>query len=261
YSDRDSSDGSAGPSAFVLGRGLRELTGDAANSEPWLSHLADLEAQRPFRNFRYSVDLPTGTRHLSSSGRPFFDKGGQFLGYRGVTHDITELEEARRENVWHANHDALTGLSNRRRWNVVLLENLGEDAKTGAVLLLDLDRFKTINDTMGHAVGDALLCKVAQTLLAVTREGDTVARLGGDEFAIFLAGSIDRSLAATIAARILRELDAEIVIDDQSVRASTSIGITLCEEGDFDPDSLVTTADKALYAAKDAGRATYAFAA
>ncbi len=113
YSDRDSGDGSAGPSAFVLGRTVLELLGDEVTREPWASHVADLAARRPFRNFCYSMDLSEGVRHLSSSGRPFFDASGAFLGYRGVTHDITELEEARRANAWNANHDALTGLSNR----------------------------------------------------------------------------------------------------------------------------------------------------
>ncbi len=261
YSDRDSSDGSAGPSAFVLGRSLRELTGTAAQGEPWLSHFADLDAQRPFRNFRYSIDLPDGTRHLSSSGRPYYAPTGDFLGYRGVTHDITELEDARRENVWHANHDALTGLSNRRHWNSMLQDKLSADAKAGAVLLLDLDRFKAVNDTMGHAVGDALLRHVAKALRKATREGDTVARIGGDEFAILLLGPIDRALATVIADRILDELAATIVIEGHDVRASTSIGITLCGDRDFDPDTIITTTDKALYAAKHAGRATYAFAA
>ncbi len=259
YSDRDSGDGGAGPSAFVLGRTVLELLGDEATREPWASHIADLMARRPFRNFCYTTDLSEGVRHLSSSGRPFFDASGAFLGYRGVTHDITELEEARRANAWNANHDALTGLSNRRHWNASLEAMFAERSPRGALLLLDLDRFKVVNDTLGHAVGDGLLRHVADVLRGAVREGDVVARLGGDEFAILLRGRVTRSQAASVAKRVLADLERAVPIEGLTVRASTSIGIIMRDAYKGGPAGFVSLADRALYAAKEAGRETYTF--
>lgn len=262
YSDRDSGDGSAGPSAFVLGRTLRELLGEKALEEPWATHLADLAAERPFRDYHYPVETDRGTRHLSSSGRPFYDEKGTFLGYRGVTHDVTELEEARRAAAHHAAHDPLTNLNNRRVWNERLEEALAADEPSGALLLLDMDEFKAINDTLGHAAGDEVLCAVADAIRSVIRSGDVAARLGGDEFAVLLTGSVSPDVAGRIASRIactVAESGLSSVDDPCSLDASTSIGIAMIGAGDNEAGDVLRRADRALYEAKASGRGVHAF--
>ncbi|MEN0087066.1 MAG: GGDEF domain-containing protein [Pseudomonadota bacterium] len=209
---------------------LEELLGDEAGSEPWLSHLDDLAARRPF-----------------------FGADGEFKGYRGVTHDITELEEARRANAWNANHDALTRLSNRRFWN----SELPKSSREGAVLMLDMDKFKAINDTLGHDVGDRLLQHVGDVLRASVRDNDVVARLGGDEFAILIRRTISRRQAAIIAQRILKALDRPIVLQGCTVHTSMSIGISVWASQADRLQEQVTLADGALYAAKKNGRNAY----
>ena len=262
YSDRDSGDGSAGPSAFVLGRTLAELLGEKAHDGPWALHLADLAAQRTFREYRYSVETERGTRHLSSTGRPFYDGDGTFLGYRGVTHDVTELEEARRAAAHHASHDPLTDLGNRRFWNERLAEALRADDPSGALLLLDMDGFKAINDTLGHAAGDEVLCAVADAIRSVVRGGDVAARLGGDEFAVLLTEPVTRDTAGRIAARIMASIAENGLagIDDpHSLNVSTSIGIAMIDAGDDMPGDVLRRADCALYEAKAAGKGVHAF--
>ena len=257
YSDRDSLDGTAGPSAFVLGQRVPDLVGDEAGREPWASHLADLAARRPFRDYRYSVTTDRGTRHLSSSGRPFYDDDGRFAGYRGVTHDVTELEEARRSAAHHAAHDPLTNLSNRRAWNERLAEVLASSRPEGALLLLDMDGFKRVNDTLGHAAGDELLCRVADALRKVVRDTDVAARLGGDEFAVLLPGAVTREAAGRVASRILEVVRECGEADAPPV--STSVGIALIGSGDRVPCDVLRRADRALYEAKAAGKGVCAF--
>jgi len=128
-----------------------------------------------------------------------------------------------------------------------------------AVLCLDLDHFKAVNDTLGHPIGDLLLKQVSQRLLACVRHGDLVARLGGDEFAIIQACVRDPSRTETLAARIVETVSAPYEIEGNRVEISTSIGMTLAPRDGSDPDQLMKNADLALYRAKDAGRRGFAF--
>jgi diguanylate cyclase (GGDEF)-like protein len=155
--------------------------------------------------------------------------------------------------------DDLTGLANRRRF-LSDLEDGCRRAQPFAILQIDLDRFKAVNDRHGHAAGDALLRAVSDRLRRVVRDSDTVARLGGDEFAVIQAAPATKESARTLAQRINQELAAPFHIDGLTLRISSSIGIRLASEGEMNPDALTSSADEALYEVKRAGRNSFAFA-
>ncbi|WP_342152908.1 EAL domain-containing protein [Methylorubrum sp. SB2] len=173
-----------------------------------------------------------------------------------------QRERLRAEVEMHrlAHHDALTGLANRRQFNEALSARFasrrsGDD--TFALMLLDLDRFKTINDTLGHGMGDALLERVAQRLRRAIRSDDLVARLGGDEFAILKAGGIDLAEIQVLAERVLDLLGRPFLIDGHVLNIGTSIGIALAPSDGLTSGQLMGNADLALYGAKEDGRGRY----
>ena len=178
-----------------------------------------------------------------------------------VIDDITDRRKSEQQIVFMAHHDALTGLANRG----TLLERIGEAAarqrRRGdlfAVLLLDLDRFKSVNDTLGHPAGDALLRGVALRLKGLLRETDALARLGGDEFAIIQDGELNpHDAAKALAARIIETLRAPFDVEGHEIHIGASIGIALAPEHGSDSDTLLKMADLALYRAKSDGRNTY----
>ena len=182
-------------------------------------------------------------------------------GWVATHEDITDRREAEAQIAHMAHHDALTGLPNR----VLLRERLDAalaHAQRGnpiAVLYLDLDHFKSINDTLGHGVGDALLKAVATRLLGCVRETDTIARLGGDEFAVIQTQIASPSDVASLAARIRDALTMPYDLDGHQVPADVSIGISLAPDDTLDPDQLLKNADMALYRSKADGRGTYRF--
>ena len=162
-----------------------------------------------------------------------------------------------------AHHDSLTGLPNQRllsdRMGRVLAHAHRMESRA-AILFLDLDRFKNVNDSLGHAMGDALLCAVADRLRALVREEDTVARLGGDEFVILLPDTRHDDNARHVAEKIIAELARPIMVGDQSVSVGVSIGIAQYPDDALDAENWLACADRAMYAAKDSGRNTYQFA-
>lgn len=161
-----------------------------------------------------------------------------------------------------AHYDAITGLPNRNllhdRLGQVLLQTQ-RNREQMAVMFLDLDRFKNINDTLGHAVGDELLRHVAQRLSMTLRASDTLARLGGDEFVVVLPRLDNRLQAQTVAEKLIEALQAPIVVDGHALHISTSIGICLCPDDGADMAILLRNADTAMYQAKSSGRSTYRF--
>jgi len=169
----------------------------------------------------------------------------------------------RQDHLDHlAHHDPLTGLPNRllfldRLEHAVALAHRADT--TLAVLFLDLDRFKHINDSLGHAAGDQLLQVAAQRLLAVMRESDTVARLGGDEFAILAEGIKGRAEITRLAEKVIDCLDEPFSVDGRSLHITTSIGITVCPTDDDTPQGLLQGADAAMYEAKRAGKGLFRF--
>ena len=188
-----------------------------------------------------------------------------FLGRRArlvLATDVTERLRAQ-QKLWHAAfYDALTGLPNRS----LFMERLGQAlerarGRTGggfAVLFLDIDRFKLVNDSMGHRAGDQLLIAIARRLDRIRRAGDTVARLGGDEFAILVEGVGDASAAGPVADRVQRELSQPFEVNGQEVFTSASIGIALGGQQDHKPEDLLRDADTAMYRAKAQGSALHA---
>jgi len=172
---------------------------------------------------------------------------GYVLNTRDI-HDATELQE---QLVHEAYHDALTGLASRALFRERVLESLERDP---AVLLLDLDGFKEINDSLGHAAGDALLVQVAARLRAAVREGDTVARFGGDEFAVLVESGTARADAEKVAARIAAALEEPVRLGERELRVAASIGLA-CGADAADTDQLLRNADLAMYRAKAAGGA------
>ena len=184
-------------------------------------------------------------------------------GWVATHEDVTEQKRSESRISYLAHHDGLTGLANRVSF-VSSLEEAGDGRRRWEgpfnVLMLDLDRFKDINDTFGHPVGDAVLTKVAERLKSSLRETDVVARLGGDEFAIIQpARTSQREAASALAMKIVEIIAAPFEIEGKALTVGTSIGIALAPEHGIDPDALLKMADLALYRAKSEGRNGYCF--
>jgi len=182
--------------------------------------------------------------------------------YIGIFSDITERKEADEHLLHLAQYDALTDLPNR----VLLLDRLAQLAKAtlreqfkGAVLFLDLDRFKEVNDTLGHAAGDVLLQTVARRLVNNVRSADTVARLGGDEFVVILSQVHRAADAARVAQKLLAAISTPVVLYDRELSVSASIGLCIFPDDGTDAPELIRHADAAMYQAKNAGRNMYQF--
>jgi diguanylate cyclase (GGDEF)-like protein len=176
--------------------------------------------------------------------------------------DVTARKHAERRVEHMARHDALTALANRVLFRERLETALARCAERGAhaaVLCLDLDQFKAVNDTLGHSMGDALLKEVASRIVAEVRARDVVARLGGDEFAILLTGVAEPEAAAALAGRLVETLGRPFMLDGQLINVGASIGIVLAPADGLDPDLLMKNADLALYKAKGDGRGTFRF--
>ena len=196
-----------------------------------------------------------------ATGRPLKNKNGQLKGGVIVCRDITDRKQVEQQLLHDALHDALTGLANRvlfieRLERAISLANRNEDYLF-AVLFLDLDRFKVINDSLGHVVGDQLLIAIARRLETCLRSGDTIARLGGDEFAILLEDIKDTNYATQIAERVQKELMQPFYLDRHEIFAATSIGIAFSTTGYERPQELLRDADTAMYQAKALGKSRY----
>lgn len=184
--------------------------------------------------------------------------GIEMIGYLHMT--ITERIMARHELARMALHDDLTGLPNRAHFRERLQEEYDRTRRYGqrfAVLYLDLDHFKRINDSMGHAAGDELLCQVARRLQASARASDIVARLSGDEFVLLQTPITERGQTRALAQRLVEVVGAPYTIDGKQVWIGISIGIAICAPPGVEPDALLRRADRELYEAKEAGRGRY----
>ena len=190
------------------------------------------------------------------------DSNGRITHYVAVFSDITERKASEARIAYLAQHDALTGLPNRALLRDRLDQALAHATRQGkriALMFLDLDRFKTINDSLGHVTGDKLLQGVAGRLRQCIRETDTVSRQGGDEFIIVLTDIDSPDEAGRVAAKILDQLDPAFDVDGQQLRTSFSIGVALFPEDGPNPETLMKNADTAMYHAKESGRNTYRF--
>ena len=201
-------------------------------------------------------------RWWSITGRPVIDQFNNFLGFRGSGTDLTETRKSQRHVVELARFDSLTKLANRfqmAEWLEKILDAPRVENKACAVFLLDLDRFKQVNDTMGHPAGDALLRQVADRLRSTVGDSGQVGRLGGDEFKVIVPGRVAREELAHLALRVIENLSQPYSIDGARVSIGASVGIALSPDDGVTSEELIRNADLALYAAKDGGRGRHHF--
>ncbi|NJO37802.1 MAG: diguanylate cyclase [Rhizobiales bacterium] len=223
----------------------------------------DLKGQQHFRDFlcRY-VDAKGKKKTLRVAGKPFYSARGKFQGFRGTATDITAEIDAKRRIQHLALHDSLTDLPNRTHLGKRLaaaVDTVGKGAGKAAVLCIDLDRFKEINDTLGHGAGDLLIKGCADRLRSAVRETDTIARIGGDEFAIVQTAVDQPEGAHQLCRRLLKSITRPYDLDGHEVLVSASIGVAIAESARATPERLLQKADIALYRAKEDGRNTYRF--
>ncbi|MDG5488602.1 EAL domain-containing protein [Sphingomonas sp. BGYR3] len=213
----------------------------------------------------YSV---RGARHgverwWSISGRPVFDHLGHFQGFCGSGSDLSEQRRAEAEIQRLAMFDALTGLANRQRMRLSLDQMLSINGlasyRATTLLLLDLDRFKAVNDTLGHQTGDALLKQVSQRLTRAVGDKGLVGRLGGDEFEVVLPGEGHQDTISEVARTIISALSHPYFIGGSSISIGCSIGVAIAPDDGGDAETLTRNADLALYAAKADGRGVHRF--
>ena len=211
----------------------------------------------------YRMVMDDGSiKWIHDIGRNHYDANGRHVRTVGTMQDITQRMRADEQIGRMAHFDHLTGLANRMVFVESLnhaIKRVGRDKKGFAVLYLDLDHFKDINDTLGHPIGDMLLQKAADCLQACVRATDTVARFGGDEFAIVQTDIEDPSDAATLAEKVTKAISTPFVIDGNEIRSGTSIGIAVYGPDSPNAEKLLSQADVALYRAKSEGRGTYRF--
>ena len=211
----------------------------------------------------YRVVHPDLAVHwISNRGQVHRGPDGRAQRVIGVAMDITDRKVAEQRIAHMAHHDALTGLPNRVLLRDRIQQAIAQAHRASAliaVLFIDLDRFKTINDSLGHQLGDRLLQSVASRILVCVREGDTVSRVGGDEFVIVIPGIESSSDASVVASKILEVLGNAFHLHGNDLHVSASIGISLYPGDGSDAETLMRNADTAMYHAKDSGRANFQF--
>ncbi|MDZ5459975.1 putative bifunctional diguanylate cyclase/phosphodiesterase [Azohydromonas lata] len=252
------------PALRLLRRALPTQAGMGAEARAaWQALLVRLESGTPFRE--HVIALQRGEQPLwwSLSARPLRDAAGHVVGWRGVAADVTERQLAHQRLSWMAHNDALTGLANRRHYRERLQAALavgwaGTPGRAVAAVLFDMDGFKQVNDTLGHAAGDALLRVFGERLRAVVREGDTLARLGGDEFALLLPG-VGMEQVQSLLERVFAALAPPADLGGKTVALRACAGVALAPRDGTDVDTLLGHADMALYAAKRTGGHRWCF--
>ncbi|QUL39330.1 EAL domain-containing protein [Erythrobacter sp. JK5] len=221
-----------------------------------------LSARSAFHDLELRAAVADEERWWALTGRPVYDSFKNFCGFRGHGTDLTEKRRSEQQVSRLAHYDSLTGLANRVQMNQALEQILAaprERERACSVLLLDLDRFKHVNDTLGHPAGDALLQQVAQRLERTVDGKGRCGRLGGDEFKVIVPGDIDQEQLGHLADEIIAALSQPYSIGGQSVVIGASLGIAIAPHHGSNTDDLIRNVDLALYAAKDAGRGCHRF--
>jgi diguanylate cyclase (GGDEF)-like protein len=223
---------------------------------------AKIARHQAFRNFVFGLQPATGpVVYLRISGEPVFTDG-VFAGYRGVASDVTQATLAEQRVAQMASYDGLTGLANRNLFMGELKRTIASAHRAGksfALLFIDLDRFKAVNDTMGHDAGDELLKVMAGRLSGLLRDADMVARLGGDEFVVLVDGQVDPGALSKVASRVLTVLCEPFLLRSRTVQVSASVGLAVYPADGLDEASLLKNADAAMYLAKAKGKNNFQF--
>jgi diguanylate cyclase (GGDEF)-like protein/PAS domain S-box-containing protein len=238
------------PGAQITHQPLRELLGERDYASIRLPLHRALQGETV--EFEVELERKRLLRRLRGRYTPDIDAEGRVLGVIGMVQDVTELVRLQDDLVRQAHFDALTGLANRYRLYELLnaaLQRFEQSGRPAAVLYLDLDRFKSINDTYGHAAGDAVLCEFAHRIVASKRTDDVAARLSGDEFILLLQDLDEANDALHAARRIAATMEPPFGVQDQDLAVGVSIGVALAQHGDS-ADELLKRADRALYADK-----------
>jgi len=217
----------------------------------------------PVKSFPFATIKKDGTHiYLENSISPLRNKEGKIIGFRSISRDITERKQFEQKLAEMATHDALTGLPNRILLSDRLMIGSALARRSGhrlAILMLDLDRFKAVNDAMGHSVGDELLKAVGERLSGVMRKSDTVSRIGGDEFVLVLPQISSIDDVTRFARRVLGAFQESFVFSSHQLRITTSIGIAIYPDDGTNIENLLKNADSAMYLAKEQGRGIYKY--
>ena len=255
--------------AFALGREpadvegerfIRIIAGDSFETGEVPRSLHDLaerlKRRESFSNLMVQVHIDEQRRWWELSGTPMRDQSGNYIGFRGVGSDVSEQRERDEKIAYLARYDTLTGLPNR----LMLTEALGEAMRFSeqwrtrcAFLMIDLDRFKQVNDSLGHLVGDRLLAKVSERLNSVCTDNEQCGRLGGDEFAVVIRDATDQLRVDQIAETIIEQLSQPYSVDNHTLFIGASVGSAIGPRDGQNVETLMRNADLALYRAKDEG--------
>ena len=243
-----------GMSILQLFAGPHWTTGDFPAG---LRALAEkLKAREPFSDLTLPLTIDGDERWFTLAASPRFDDRGMFIGFRGVGSDVTAQRESAERINRLARFDMLTGLPNRLYLNEQLAHVTGEaEARRArcAFMMIDLDRFKAVNDTLGHPVGDRLLGQVSDRLGKLVTDGDMVGRLGGDEFAVVVRDASDIARVERLAQRIIDALSLPYEVDEHTLYIGASVGLAIGPRDGRTAEMLIRSADLALYRSKDAG--------
>ncbi|HYM61026.1 MAG TPA: EAL domain-containing protein [Thermoanaerobaculia bacterium] len=225
---------------------------------------SQLREQRSMTNVEVRMRRRDGTPVWALANMSLLDgPAGEQEVVEGTLIDITERKSAQEQMEYQAYHDILTGLPNRLLFRdriTVALAHARRYARGVAVMFLDLDQFKLVNDTLGHTVGDGLLQAIAERLVHCVRAEDTVSRMGGDEFTILINDVLDVKAASLVAQKVLDSISQPVVVDTHELFVTTSIGVAMFPESGTDAETLLKNADWAMYRAKELGRNNFQFA-
>jgi diguanylate cyclase (GGDEF)-like protein/PAS domain S-box-containing protein len=226
-----------------------------------LHQLSDkLKAREAFRDLLLPVYIEGQERWWEMSASPRHDERGGFIGFRGVGSDVTEARESADKINRMARYDTLTGLPNRLLINEALARAMAEAEKWGsrcAFMMIDLDRFKAVNDTLGHPIGDRLLGRVSERLRGQVTENEMIGRLGGDEFAVVVRDASDIARIERLAHTIINALSQPYEVDQHTLYIGASVGMAVGPRDGRTSEMLIRSADLALYRSKDAGGGTF----